>query len=42
MSSRARRGRMALTEVIEVEVLRGVSLVRVTIGTGRTHQIRVH
>jgi 23S rRNA pseudouridine1911/1915/1917 synthase len=42
MSSRARRGRSALTEVIEVEALRGVSLVRVTIGTGRTHQIRVH
>ena len=42
MSSRARRGRTALTEVIEVELLRGVSLVRVTIGTGRTHQIRVH
>ncbi len=42
MSSRARRGRSALTEVIEVEALRGVSLVRVSIGTGRTHQIRVH
>ena len=42
MSSRARRGRTALTEVIEVESLRGVSLVRVSIGTGRTHQIRVH
>jgi len=42
MSSRARRGRTALTEVIEVEALRGVSLVRVSIGTGRTHQIRVH
>lgn len=42
MSSRARRGRSALTEVIAVEALRGVSLVRVTIGTGRTHQIRVH
>ena len=42
MSSRARRGRAALTEVIEVEALRGVSLVRVAIGTGRTHQIRVH
>lgn len=42
MSSRARRGRTALTEVIDVEALRGVSLVRVSIGTGRTHQIRVH
>jgi 23S rRNA pseudouridine1911/1915/1917 synthase len=42
MSSRARRGRTALTEVIDVESLRGVSLVRVSIGTGRTHQIRVH
>jgi 23S rRNA pseudouridine1911/1915/1917 synthase len=42
MSSRARHGRSALTEVIEVEPLRGVSLVRVSIGTGRTHQIRVH
>jgi len=42
MSGRARRGRVALTEVVDVEVLRGVSLVRVSIGTGRTHQIRVH
>jgi 23S rRNA pseudouridine1911/1915/1917 synthase len=42
MSSRARRGRTASTEVVDVEVLRGVSLVRVSIGTGRTHQIRVH
>jgi 23S rRNA pseudouridine1911/1915/1917 synthase len=42
MSSRARRGRSALTEVIDVESLRGVSLIRVAIGTGRTHQIRVH
>lgn len=42
MSSRAKRGRTALTDVIEVEALRGVSLVRVSIGTGRTHQIRVH
>jgi len=42
ISSRARRGRSALTEVIGVEALRGVSLVRVLIGTGRTHQIRVH
>lgn len=42
MSSRSRRRRTALTEVLEVEALRGVSLVRVSIGTGRTHQIRVH
>ena len=42
MSSRGKRGRTALTDVIEVEALRGVSLVRVSIGTGRTHQIRVH
>ncbi len=42
MSSRATRGRTALTDVIDVEALRGVSLVRVSIGTGRTHQIRVH
>jgi 23S rRNA pseudouridine1911/1915/1917 synthase len=42
MSGRARRGRSALTDIIDVEVLRGVSLVRVSIGTGRTHQIRVH
>ena len=42
MSGRARRGRSALTEVIHVEPFRGVSLVRVWIGTGRTHQIRVH
>jgi 23S rRNA pseudouridine1911/1915/1917 synthase len=42
MSSRAKRGRTALTDVIDVEALRGVSLVRVSIGTGRTHQIRVH
>lgn len=42
MSSRARGGRSALTDVIAVEVLRGVSFVTVSIGTGRTHQIRVH
>ena len=42
MSGRAKRGRSALTDVIAVEALRGVSLVRVSIGTGRTHQIRVH
>jgi 23S rRNA pseudouridine1911/1915/1917 synthase len=42
MSSRARRARPAVTRVTDVEPLGGVSLIRVTIGTGRTHQIRVH
>ena len=31
-----------MTRIVSVEPLGGVSLVRVTIGTGRTHQIRVH
>ena len=42
MSSRARRARSAVTEIIDVTPLAGVSLVRLTIKTGRTHQIRVH
>ena len=42
MSSRARRARAALSRVVVVERLGGATLVRVTIGTGRTHQIRVH
>jgi 23S rRNA pseudouridine1911/1915/1917 synthase len=42
MSGRGTRGRAALTEILDVEPLRGVSLVRVALGTGRTHQIRVH
>jgi 23S rRNA pseudouridine1911/1915/1917 synthase len=42
MSSRAVRGRQAVTRVLSVEPLGGVSLVRVAIDTGRTHQIRVH
>ncbi len=42
MSTRASRGRSAITRVVDVEPLGDVSLVRVAIGTGRTHQIRVH
>jgi 23S rRNA pseudouridine1911/1915/1917 synthase len=42
MSTRARRARDASTRVLSVEPLGEVSLVRLTIGTGRTHQIRVH
>ncbi|HUL71998.1 MAG TPA: RluA family pseudouridine synthase [Vicinamibacterales bacterium] len=42
MSSRARHARPALSQIVSVEPYRGVSLVRVKIGTGRTHQIRVH
>lgn len=42
MSARARRARSAVTRVIGAEHLRGVSLVRLAIATGRTHQIRVH
>jgi 23S rRNA pseudouridine1911/1915/1917 synthase len=42
MSSRARHAKTAETRVIEVTPLGAVSLVRLTIGTGRTHQIRVH
>jgi 23S rRNA pseudouridine1911/1915/1917 synthase len=42
MSSRARRARAAVTTVVDVRPLQGISLVRVTISTGRTHQIRVH
>ena len=42
MSTRAARSRSAVTRIVDVEPLRGVSLVRVAIDTGRTHQIRVH
>ena len=42
MSSRSRRAKPATSRILSVEPHRDVSLVRVTIGTGRTHQIRVH
>jgi 23S rRNA pseudouridine1911/1915/1917 synthase len=42
MSSRSGRARPAITSVVDVERFRGASLVRLRIGTGRTHQIRVH
>jgi 23S rRNA pseudouridine1911/1915/1917 synthase len=42
MSSRTRKGRAAITRVETAEALGGVSLITVRIGTGRTHQIRVH
>ena len=42
MSTRARRARNAVTRVTDAQHFKGVSLVRVAIATGRTHQIRVH
>ena len=42
MSARARRARSAVTRITQADDLGGVSLARVAIATGRTHQIRVH
>ena len=42
MSTRARRARSAVTRVTFAHHYNGVSLLKVAIATGRTHQIRVH
>lgn len=42
MSTRARRARSAVTRVTFSHHFEGVSLLKVAIATGRTHQIRVH
>jgi len=42
MSTRARRARNAVTRVTFARHYKGVSLLKVAIATGRTHQIRVH
>ncbi|MBA3296163.1 MAG: RluA family pseudouridine synthase [Acidobacteria bacterium] len=42
MSTRARRARSAVTRVTYAHHFQGVSLLKVAIATGRTHQIRVH
>ena len=42
MSTRARHAREAVTRVTWARHFKGVSLLKVAIATGRTHQIRVH
>jgi 23S rRNA pseudouridine1911/1915/1917 synthase len=42
ISTRARRARSAVTRVTWARHVPGVSLLRIAIQTGRTHQIRVH
>ena len=41
-SSHVARGKQAITHVKPLEMLEGATLVRCTLETGRTHQIRVH
>jgi 23S rRNA pseudouridine1911/1915/1917 synthase len=41
-TSKVREGKRAVTEVALIERLHGASLVRCTLETGRTHQIRMH
>jgi 23S rRNA pseudouridine1911/1915/1917 synthase len=43
MSARARRSREAVTRIVRADPIgRGLTLARIAIHTGRTHQIRVH
>src|SRR5947208_15036526 len=42
MSAKARRSREAVTRIMKAERLKTLTLARVAIHTGRTHQIRVH
>lgn len=42
ISARARRARVAVTRIAKAEALAAMTLAKVVIATGRTHQIRVH
>src|SRR5690606_4267488 len=41
-TTKVKSGKRATTHVVPLEALRGATLVRCTLATGRTHQIRVH